>query len=69
VLVGKLAEILREVAAMFIDLGVRLTDLRTLRALRFDNVFETNFGLMHTLDRIKADMRTFMWDKMKDWLL
>lgn len=63
VLVGKLAEILREVDAMFIDVGVWLTDLRTLRALRCDNVLETNFGLVHWQDRIKTDVRTFMWDK------
>jgi hypothetical protein len=40
-----------------------------LRALGFNNVFETNFGLVHTPDRTKANMRAFMWDKMKDWLL
>jgi hypothetical protein len=28
-----------------------------------------NLGLVHALDRIKTDTRTFMWDKMKDWLL
>jgi hypothetical protein len=40
-----------------------------LRALGFNNVFETNFGLVHTPDRTKANMRAFMWDRMKDWLL
>jgi hypothetical protein len=40
-----------------------------LRALGFNNVFETNFGLVHTPDRTKANMRAYMWDKMKDWLL
>jgi hypothetical protein len=29
-------------------------------------VFETNFGLVHTPDRTKANMRAYMWDKMKD---
>jgi hypothetical protein len=28
-------------------------------------VFETNFGLVHTPDRTKANMRAYMWDKMK----
>jgi hypothetical protein len=28
-----------------------------LRALGFNNVFETNFGLVHTPDRTKANMR------------
>ena len=32
-------------------------------------MFETNFGLFHTPDRTKANMRAFMWDQMKDWLL
>ena len=41
----------------------------SLRALGFNNVFETNFGLVHTPDLTKANMRAFMWDKMKDWLL
>src|SRR5450631_2114682 len=40
-----------------------------LRALGFNNVFETNFGLVHTPDRSKANMRAYMWDQMKDWLL
>src|SRR6266849_7553945 len=30
------------------------------------NVFEVNFGLAHTA---KANMRAYMWDGMKDWLL
>jgi hypothetical protein len=32
-------------------------------------VFEVNFGLTHTPDRAKANMRAYMWDRMKDWLL
>jgi hypothetical protein len=32
-------------------------------------VFETNFGLVYTPDRTKANMRAYMWDQMKDWLL
>src|SRR5580765_221284 len=40
-----------------------------LRALGFNNVFEVNFGLTHTPDRAKANMRAYMWDRMKDWLL
>jgi hypothetical protein len=39
------------------------------RALGFSNVFETNFGLVHTPDRSKANMRAFVSDQMKDWLL
>jgi hypothetical protein len=74
-LVGKLAEILRDqrptrkVAAMFIDMAFGSPIYERLRALGFNNVFETNFGLVHTPDRTKANMRAYMWDKMKDWLL
>jgi hypothetical protein len=55
VLVGKLAEILRDqrptrqVAAMFIDMAFGSPIYERLRALgynRFNNVFETNFGLV-----------------------
>jgi hypothetical protein len=75
VLVGKLAEILmdqrptRKVSAMFIDMAFGSPIYERLRALGFNNVFETNFGLVHTPDRTKANMRAHMWDKMKDWLL
>jgi hypothetical protein len=75
VLVGKLAEILkdqrpaRKVSAMFIDMAFGSPIYERLRALGFINVFETNVGLVHTPDRTKANMRAYMWDKMKDWLL
>jgi hypothetical protein len=75
VLVGKLAEILRDtrpdrqVAAMFIDMAFGSPIYERLRALGFNNVFEVNFGLTHTPDRTKANMRAYMWDRMKDWLL
>jgi hypothetical protein len=74
-MVAKLAEILkdqrptRNVAAMFIDMAFGSPNYERLRALGFNNVFETNFGLIHTPDRTKANMRAYMWDKMKDWLL
>jgi hypothetical protein len=75
VLVGKLAEILRDkrpdrkVTAMFIDMAFGSPIYERLRALGFNNVFEVNFGLTHTPDRTKANMRAYMWDRMKDWLL
>src|ERR1035437_7852058 len=75
VLVGKLAEILRDerpnrnVAAMFIDMAFGSPIYERLRQLGFTNVHETNFGLVHTPDRSKANMRAYMWDKTKDWLL
>ena len=75
VLVAKLAEILsderpnRKVAAMFIDMAFGSPIYERLRQLGFTNVHETNFGLVHTPDRSKANMRAYMWDKTKDWLL
>jgi hypothetical protein len=75
VLVGKLAEILRDqrptrkVAAMFIDMAFGSPIYERLRALEYNNVFETNFGLVHTPDRTKSNMRAYRRDKMKDWLL
>jgi hypothetical protein len=57
VLVGKLAEILRDqrptrkVSAMFIDVAFGSPIYERLRALGFNNVFENNFGLVHTRDR------------------
>ena len=32
-------------------------------------LFEVNCGLPPTPDRAKANMRAYMWDRMKDWLL
>lgn len=75
VLVAKLAEVLRDtrpgrkVAAMFLDIAFGSPIYERLRALGFSNVFEVNFGLTHTPDRSKKNMRAYMWDRMKDWLL
>src|SRR5450759_4611967 len=57
VLVGKLAEVLkdqrptRKVTAMFIDMAFGSPIYERLRALAFNNVFETNFGLVQTPHR------------------
>jgi hypothetical protein len=75
VLVGRLAEILKDqrpghkVAAMFLDMAFGSPIYERLRALGFNNVFEVNFGLTHTPDRTKANMRAYIWAQMKDWLL
>ena len=75
VLVGRLAEILKDkrpgrvVAAMFLDMAFGSPIYERLRALGFNNVFEVNFGLTHTPDRAKANMRAYIWGEMKDWLL
>ena len=47
---------------MFIDMAFGSPIYERLRALGFHNVFETNFGLVHTPDRTKANMRSFMWE-------
>jgi hypothetical protein len=54
---------------MFIDMAFGSPIYERLRALGFHNVFEVNFGLTHTPDRTKSNMRAYMWDRMKDWLL
>jgi hypothetical protein len=75
VLVGQLSRILEEdrpshkVTAMFIDSAFGAAIYERLRALRFNNVFEVDFGLTRTPDHSKANMRAYMWDRMKDWLL
>jgi hypothetical protein len=48
------------VAAMFIDMAFGSPIYERLRALGFNNVFETNFGLVQTPDRSKANMRAYM---------
>jgi hypothetical protein len=40
---------------MFIDMAFGSPIYERLRALGFSNVFETNFGLVHTPDRTKAE--------------
>ncbi len=75
VLVARLAEVLsdtrpeRKVAAMFIDTAFGAAIYERLRTLGFRNVHEVNFGEVHPPDNTKSNMRAFMWDKMKDWLL
>jgi hypothetical protein len=57
------------VAAMFIDIAFGAPIYERLRAHGFSNVHEVNFGLTHTADRSKANMRGYMWDRLKDWRL
>lgn len=74
VLLAKLSEILsdrrpdRRVSAMFVDAAFGSPYVERLRAMGFDNVYEVNFGAPSP-DRHQANMRAFMWNKMKDWLL
>jgi hypothetical protein len=75
VLVGRLAEILRDerpghkVAAMFIDMAFGSAIVARLNLLGFHNVHETNFGQVATPDRTVLNMRAYMWKQVKDFLL
>jgi hypothetical protein len=73
-LVSKLSEVLsdrrpeRKVAYMFVDAALGGPVVNRLRQLGFQNVEEVNFGSA-SHDAHQANMRAFMWQKMKDWLL
>jgi hypothetical protein len=70
----KLSEILsdrrpdRKVAMMFVDSAFGAPYVERLRAMGFENVREVNFGAPSP-DRHQANMRAYMWHRMKEWLL
>jgi hypothetical protein len=72
-MLAKLDEILndkrpdRKVSALFVDSAFGSPYVERLRAMGFDNVREINFGAPAP-DRHFANMRAFMWSKMRDWL-
>lgn len=75
VLINKLAEVLRTpyngrtVNTMFVDsAGIAGKVVSSLRQLGFGNVIEVTFGA-DSPDIHYANMRAFMWGKMKEWLL
>jgi hypothetical protein len=74
VMLAKLSEILsdrrpeRKVAMMFVDSAFGAPYVERLRAMGYDNVREVNFGAPSP-DRHQANMRAYMWNRMKDWLL
>lgn len=74
VMVTKLAEILadrrpgRQVAHMFVDAACGGPVVDRLRQLGFRNVSEVNFGSASP-DPHQANMRAYMWNRMKEWLL
>ena len=73
-LVSKLSEILsdtrpeRRVAFMFVDSALGGPVVNRLQQLGFTNVAETNFG-SQSIDIHQANMRAYMWQRMKDWLI
>ena len=73
-LMAKLAEVMRDerpthkVAAMFVDSAYGAPYVERLHLLGFSNVIEINFGAASP-DRHQANMRAYMWNLGKDWLL
>lgn len=73
-LVSKLAEILsdkrpeRKVAAMFVDSALGGPVVNRLKQLGYSNAHEITFG-GQSPDIHQRNMRSYMWQKMKDWLL
>jgi hypothetical protein len=73
ILIGCAADVLRSgvngtpVAAMFIDSAFGAAIVERLRVLGFKNVHEVSFG-GPSPDMHQANMRAYMWYRMKDWL-
>ena len=73
VMLAKLTELLNDrrpshrIAMMFVDSAFGSPYVERLRAMGFTNVQEVNFG-SPSPDRHQANMRAFMWNRMKDWL-
>ena len=73
ILIGRAAEVLRagvngtRVAAMFVDSAFGAAIVERLHVLGFKNVHEISFG-GPSLDLHQANMRAYMWLRMKDWL-
>jgi hypothetical protein len=74
VLIGVVAEILADrrpdhrVAAMFVDSAFGSPIVERLRALGYQNIHEITFGAPSP-DTHQANLRAYMWNRMKDWLL
>lgn len=73
-ILARLADVLgdrrpgRRIAAMFVDSAFGSPYVERLRAMGFDQVHEINFG-GPSPDRHQANMRAYMWNRMKEWLL
>lgn len=72
-MVAKLAEILSDtrpshkVAMLFVDSAYGAPYVERLKSMGFTNVQEINFGA-NSPDRHQANMRAYMWNKLRDWL-
>ena len=73
-LVSKLSEVLADrrpghkITYMFVDAALGGPVVNRLHQLGFKNVSEINFG-SQSPDPHQANMRAFMWQKLKDWLI
>lgn len=74
VMMAKLTELLsdkrpdRKIAMMFVDSAFGAPYVERLRSMGFDNVQEVSFGAPSP-DRHQANMRAYMWSRLKEWLL
>ena len=72
-ILAKLAEVLndrrpgRKVSMLFVDSAYGAPYVERLKAMGHSNVVEINFG-GPSPDRHEANMRAYMWRRMKDWL-
>src|SRR4029434_4915012 len=72
-MLSKLSEILsdhrpgRKVAMMFVDSAYGAPYVERLKSMGFTNVQEVSFG-HNAPDRHQANMRAYMWNRMRDWL-
>jgi hypothetical protein len=73
VMLAKLSEILNDkrpehkVSAMFVDSAFGAPYVERLRSMGYQNVYEVSFG-SPSPDRHQANMRAYMWARLKDWL-
>ena len=73
ILIAAAAQILRDgvngtpVAAMFVDSAFGAPIVERLHSLGFKNVHEISFGAPSP-DRHQANMRAYMWFRLKEWL-
>ena len=74
VMIAKLAQVMSSrdpatrVAMLFVDSAFGAPIVERLKVLGFDNVAEVNFGETRTPDNHFANMRSYMWAQMKEWL-
>ena len=53
---------------LFVDSAFGAPIVERLKVLGFDNVAEINFGETRTPDNHFANMRSYMWSQLKEWL-